>query len=594
MSYKYYQNELNYLRALGAEFAQRYPESASLLGAGARDPDVERLLQGFAFLTARIHERLDDQFSQVAEGFLSVLWPQVLKPIPSITMVQFYPDRQLLKKDITLPRQIELKSKRYSWGQYRFQTCRPVTMYPFSLSNASLEERDDSSFLRLTFEVFPGATLSDSDLGSLLIHISGDDPRFTYGWLQWLTQHARSAVLISDSGDRSVEVKLHPVGFSDDIENEVLFPDAYDEVPGHRTLSEFFSFPEHFHFIRVDSLEPLRLMEIESRFELLIDFGHERSLSGAIRNVSRDSFKLYCTPAVNLFESFARISLDHTRSEYVARSDEIDIEHHEVYSILDVTGIEKGIEGKRVTHRPYYSQLLSGDGSAEQMRYRVRFDDIHVKRGNRSLPGRECFISFDQSEPTRDMAIQSVSIEMLCTNRGGATSMRRGDLNQPSEMVPANVTFANISEPTQLRPAPGSPANLWLLISGFAMSHRTVLPRMGAASIENLKAILQFHGRDGSGQHSAADRWLTGLEGVSIEPGITAEDGAPLRILNTCIDFHCEYDRIPEFYLFGLVLSEFMRRTATINTRMGFRYRFNGDDRQALVWPQRTGTCTIL
>ena len=54
---KYYQDELTYLRELGKEFAAAYPAIAPLLAERGADPDVERLLEGVAFLTGRIRQK---------------------------------------------------------------------------------------------------------------------------------------------------------------------------------------------------------------------------------------------------------------------------------------------------------------------------------------------------------------------------------------------------------------------------------------------------------------------------------------------------------------------------------------------------------
>jgi type VI secretion system protein ImpG len=585
MDARYYQDELNYLRTLGAEYAKRFPENAELLGAGARDPDVERLLQGFAFLAGRLHERLDDQFSQVAEGYLSVLWPQVLRPTPSLVMVQFCPDRQVLRKNYTLERGLELHSKRYQWGQYKFQSCRPVSLYPFRLAEAKLEGRGDKSLLRLVFELNPGATIDESNLSSLPIYISGDDPRFTYGWFLWLTQYVRGAYLVSDADLRERSVSLSPVGFGE----ESLFLPSEKKIPGHRILKEFFAFPENFLFVQIDDLSVLRGMNVGKRFDLLVDFGN-RIPSGPLRDISPDSFRLYCTPAINLFESTARIALDHTRSEYVLRSDELSIEHHEVFSVTNVCGIEQGSGGRQIEYRPFFECGTGAYGVADaRPRYRLRFSDINMKRNNRPLKGRECFISFDDPAGSAgSMSVQTVSARITCTHRGGTAALRVGDLCEPSGKVPAFVTFSNIRVPTQHHDAPLSAENLWLLVSSFALTGKTV------ADIDHLKAVLAFHSRIESDSDSLGNRWLDGLTALEVTPGITAEGGTPLRRLNVVFTFDCESDRTPEFYLFGVVLSEFMRHVATINTRLHYTIQFERNRDQKCSWPQRTGTCMIL
>jgi type VI secretion system protein ImpG len=586
MDSRYYQDELNYLRTLGAEYAGRYKGAEQLLGKNAYDPDVERLLQGFAFLSARLHERLDDQYSQVAEGFLSVMWPQVLRPIPSTTMVQFSPDRQVLRRNYTLSRGIELQSKRYSWGQYKFQTSRDVDLYPFILVEAGLEARGEKSLLKLVFELNPGTSLEESELGQLPIFISGSDPRFTYGWYLWLTQYLREAYLVSDSSEVTKKVTVSPVGF-DDV---TLFPDSDDEIPGHRILREFFAFPENFLFIQIDDISSLRDMSVDSRFEIFFDFGH-RIPSGPLRDIADDSFRLFCTPAVNLFRSGSRIRLDQTRSEYRVLADEAGgVEHNEIYTINSVEGIEQGPGGRSIKYRSFHDRDLTMGGPDKAVpSFRVRYSDIHMTVDDRPLRGRECFISFDDpSADVRKTDVQSVSIDLTCTHRGGAPALRIGELCQAGEQLPAFVRLSNIRVPSPQRDAPLSPKNLWRLVSSFTMFGKAI------TNIENLKAVLAFHSRVESDSDSTGEKWLNGLRNLDVRPGITAAGGTPLRTLGITFTFDCESDRIPEFYLFGVVLSEFLRHVATINSRLNFTMLFEHNRDQRFTWQQRTGTCAAL
>jgi hypothetical protein len=82
----YYERELAYLRRMGAQFAERYPKVASRLllePSKCEDPHVERLLEGFAFLAARVHHRIDDDIPELSEAFLEVLYPQHVRPVPA-------------------------------------------------------------------------------------------------------------------------------------------------------------------------------------------------------------------------------------------------------------------------------------------------------------------------------------------------------------------------------------------------------------------------------------------------------------------------------------------------------------------------------
>jgi len=90
-----YSDELVHLRERGAEFAREFPKIASRLsmdGVEVNDPYVERLLEGFAFLTARIQLKLDAEYPRLVQHLLEAVYPNFLAPIPSMMVVQLVPD----------------------------------------------------------------------------------------------------------------------------------------------------------------------------------------------------------------------------------------------------------------------------------------------------------------------------------------------------------------------------------------------------------------------------------------------------------------------------------------------------------------------
>ncbi|MDF1545726.1 MAG: type VI secretion system baseplate subunit TssF [bacterium] len=579
MSSKAYHDELNYLRTLGLEYAQRHPSTAGALGSGARDPDVERLLQGFSFLTARIHDRLDNQYSHIAEALLEVAWPQVLQPLPSTTMIQFQPDRQVLRKNFEITQGTELDSENQPWGNYRFQTSRTVHLYPFQINNIELVEKNDTAFLEISFEMNSGASLEDCQFSDLPLFISGDDERFTYGWYLWLTQYIKRAYFVADGDDKKIAVNMVPVGFDDDT---TLFPDSDAELPGHRLLREFFCYPKNFLFINIPDLTPLSELGAAEQFKLVVDFGN-RSPSGPMRKLSPNALNLFCTPAVNLFNSHARIALDHTRSEFVVRSDEIDIEHHEVFSVEKIIGVESGPSGKRREFLPFFKRDIGT--SHDSPTYRTRFTDIQVRRNDRALQGRECFVSFENLN--LDVS-HSLSLDVTCVNRSGASSLKPGQVCKPTEMVPAFVQFKNIDQPTNYRPAVTAPDYLWQLVSSMNLARQSI------ANLENLRSAIRLHCRVHRESDAAVNQWLEGISSINVNPGVCTDNGTILRTLHTELELHSPPERTNEYYLFAIIICEFMRHVASINTRLDFRLKFTHDVALDYQWPKRVGTCPVL
>ena len=88
----YYERKLDYLRKTAVQFAEKNPKVASRLvlePTKCEDTHVERLLEAFAFLAARVHLKIDDEFPEISEALLTVVYPQLVRPIPSMSIVEF-------------------------------------------------------------------------------------------------------------------------------------------------------------------------------------------------------------------------------------------------------------------------------------------------------------------------------------------------------------------------------------------------------------------------------------------------------------------------------------------------------------------------
>ena len=163
---KYYEEELRYLFESGREFAKAHPDRAQFLNidsVGDRDPYVERLFEGFAFLAARIREKLDDSFPQLTEGIINLLWPQLLQELPSTAIVQFSPRTGLLQETKTLPRGSEVLSNPVGPDSVvcRFITTQAVDLCPVSLTGIEKEtDTRGNDILSFHFQLETGASWS--------------------------------------------------------------------------------------------------------------------------------------------------------------------------------------------------------------------------------------------------------------------------------------------------------------------------------------------------------------------------------------------------------------------------------------------------
>jgi len=170
---KYYQDELAYLREMGRDFARIYPEAAHFVGEASQDPDVERLLEGFAFLTARVRQKLEDELPEVTHTLLETFFPHYLRPIPSFTVIQFEALPQAAREVRQIPAGVEIDSTPVDGTACRFRTGYGVQLQPLTLENVTLRTEAPPS-LRLRIRLPEGTDLAKLGLSTLRLHLSGD------------------------------------------------------------------------------------------------------------------------------------------------------------------------------------------------------------------------------------------------------------------------------------------------------------------------------------------------------------------------------------------------------------------------------------
>src|SRR5579884_430063 len=137
----YYERELTFLRRMGTEFAQRYPKVAGRLMLEpnkCEDPHVERMLEAFAFLAARVHLRIDDDFPEVSETLLNVVYPHYVRPTPALSIVEMRldPDQGKLSTGYRVPRGTMLFSRPVDGVPCKFTTSYDVTLWPLTITAA--------------------------------------------------------------------------------------------------------------------------------------------------------------------------------------------------------------------------------------------------------------------------------------------------------------------------------------------------------------------------------------------------------------------------------------------------------------------------
>ncbi|HET6371412.1 MAG TPA: type VI secretion system baseplate subunit TssF, partial [Nitrospiria bacterium] len=549
------------------------------------DPDVERLLEGFAFLTGRIRQKLDDEFPELVHAMMSLLWPHYLRPIPSMSMIEFTPVAGAVRERQRVERGVELASVPVEGVRCRFRISSEVDLYPFALEEAAiLNLPDGRTALRLRFKVNPGSKLADVHLDRLRFHLFGE-PAYTL--FLWLCRHVAEVRFrdVAQGGTAQERIlppdRIEATGFSPE---EALFPFPKNAFDGYRLLQEYFTFPEKFLFVSLNGLEPLARATKGESFE--IDFVFSRPPAASLR-VSREHVRLYCTPAVNLFPMESEpIRVTHERIEYPIRPAGGNPLCYEIYSIERALGWVRGTAAEEEYPAFYSFKHRLGLSGRKLTYYQTRLRNAVVGDGT------DLYASFVNGEQTTVVPpTETVIFHLTCTNRALAGKLRVGDIATPTERSPEFARFQNITKVTpSIRPPVGGDL-YWRLISHLSLNYTSL------SSIEAFRRILELYNYPSFYDRQAGRANERRLDGIA-EMQSREEDllfrGAPVRGTATTLSMKEDhYLGEGDMFLFAGVLNEFLSLYASMNSFSRLTVR-GVQEGEVYSWPPKIGRQAIL
>ncbi len=432
---RYYRKQYPAEGTFASTYARRYPAQAGQLeldADSAEDPHANRLIQAFALLAGRIHHKIDEEFPKLTEALLSILYPHLLLPVPSMAMAQFHSDftHKEAIEGIHIPKNSSLISRPVGHPPTpcRWRTGYPVDLWPVRLSEADMKPyayfselpltRDTGSVLRLFLECLGGLRFADLELETLRFYCSGD--RAVVAFLYELLFNNTLQVLIRDpeQPDRpplvlSPQDCLKQVGLDLD---EGILPFPCESFIGYRLLTEFFTFPYKFLFLDLQVFRQAREAGFGSTMEvfLLVNRSQEDLVREVSQAVTTSTFQLGCTPVINLFSRLAApIALTHTRHEY-----EIFPEYGcapngiEIYSIDEVNVFDPNT-GILKDYQPFYSFTYDQNRDSHKTfwyasRRASPLEKIHTQDVFLVLVNRD----FNPQTPAED----TVNVYVTCTN----------------------------------------------------------------------------------------------------------------------------------------------------------------------------------
>ena len=574
---RYFRQELANLKELGEEFSKAHPAVAPMLSGTSADPDVERLLEGVAFLTGLLRHKLDDEFPEIIHELIRLIWPHYLRPLPSSTIVAFKP-KPSLKQPIKVNSGVQLASIPVEGTPCLFRTCYDVHIHPLRLLSASLvEPAGQPPAIKLALEL-RDLGLSEWTPESLRFHLAGELSHAADLYLL-LRKHLSRIILTPLDGGTSVSLSpdhLKPAGFSAD---ETLIPYPSNSFPGYRVLQEYFILPEKFLFLDLFGWENWKNRGEGSRFEISFEL---KRLPFIPQRVRSEDFVLFATPAINIFfHESDPIRLDHRKTEYLVRPAGANSSHYQVYGLTRVTGFIQGT----AKEKPYVPFDYFTAGADSRSVYQI------IQRNSRVRLGYDVYLSVALPRDAGMPVTETLSIQLLCTNGFLPENLQVGDISVPTSSSPEFVEFSNIRHPTVnvLPPLDGN--LLWRLLSHLSLNY------VSLESAKNLRAILGLYvfeeTRDKTSVLSNKKR-IAGIQAVESRALDRLISGVLRGGREIKLKVRQDHFSGPgDLYLLGCMVDQFLGAYASINTftKLVMEDVVKGD---VYTWPERLGDHPLI
>lgn len=614
---RHYNRELQHLRDMGGEFARAFPKIAGRLGLDefeCADPYVERLLEGFAFLAARVQLKLEDEFRSFTQHLLEIVYPHYLAPTPSMAVVQLRPDpaEGSLADGFTVPRGSALRGQLAKGEQTacEYRTAREVTLWPIELieaeyltsasavANRGVPSRPGlKGGLRLRLQATAGLNFDQLALGCLPVFLRGADD-VPFRLYEHLLGHALAvAVLPVDATAGEVELIEHDavrrLGFDDD---EALLPVTERSFQGYRLLQEYFAFPQRFLFFEFRGLGKAVRRWPVSTLELIVLFDTVDSRLAQAIDVS--NFGLFCTPAINLFPRRAdRIHLNRSNAEYHVIADRTRPSDFEIYGVTEVTGFGAD-QGEEQRFLPFY-----GFENAYHLHDQAAYFTLHRQKrvpsakqraqgARSSYIGSELFLALvDAEQAPYRTDLKQLGLTVLCTNRDLPLLMPIG-IGGTDFTLQAGAPVQQIrclAGPTKPRPSFAEGESAWRLINHLSLNYLSITDtseREGAAALRELLALYADF------SDPAVRKQIDGVLSVRSRNVVRRVDIAGPIVFGRGLEITTRFDEAAfeggGVFLFGAVLERFFARYASLNTFTETVVE-STDRGEVMRWPIRIG-----
>ncbi len=587
----YFDAEMRLLNEAAIAFSKTYPEQASMLNLTEvrdRDPYIERLLEGMAYLTAHIRSRIDDDVPEISQTLINQMWPQFIRPFPSATIIEFSTKINLLAKPERCKKgtrvlsgmvgeeaNAERKIKEEKL-KCEYRTTSGVVLNPLKIVQAEIREEIATAFvIRVDFEIGATATLDQLDLNNLLIYLHGY-PTLTLDLWYYLTHELKEVRLRIPSahGDdvRSLGGQKCITPAHMDLESTIL-PKSGRSFVGTHLLHEYFCFREKFLFINLLGLGQVVWPEACNKFSL--EFQFNEKLPGDYR-IDMQTFRLHCAPAVNLFRTQSEpVVIDHQRSEYRVVPDVNKPNSLFIYSMDKVESV-----GGSTGQRNAYHSIHEFKNRSDSPRH------YHISTRNRAQGGEETFISvggisrYEKETLSCDVHAYNGHFPRRYLFEG---SIR--DNSENNNELKDSIELTNITRPTPTHMPPGDIDYQWGVVAHLALNYSSI------AEMETLKRILYLYEWTGRKENL---RKIDGIKDVDLDLYQEMYRGALVSGMEISLTLHeGSYASISDIALFGRILHSFFTMYANINTLVRTRVHCHPSGKE-FSWQPALGETSLM
>lgn len=619
---KYYNHELQHIREMAGEFALEYPKIASRLGLDGfecADPYVERLLEGFAYLSARVQLKVDAEFPRFTQHLLEMVYPHYLSPTPSMAVVQLAPDllEGSLNEGFLIPKSTTLRSQigKNEQTACEYRTAHDLTLWPIELIEAEYLNSVGAvanlgipslpglkAAIRLRLKTTAGLTFNQLKLNNLPLYLRGvgELPMQIYEQLL-----ANSFTVVVQPIDRPLswqhlvkQAAVLPVGFSAD---EALLPFTPRSFQGYRLLHEYFAFPDRYLFVELTQLAPALQQCTESEVDIIILLNC--SNPKLVNEIDPSRFALFCTPAINLFPKRAdRIHLSNQTNEYHIVPDRTRPLDYEIYQIREVTGYGSTADDQQA-FSPFYQ--ASSDISHKQPRAyysiirspRVISTKQKLQGPRSSYVSNEIFIAIvDSNEAPYKSELRQLGLETLCTNRDLPLQLPIG-IGKTDFSIQTGAPVESIrclSGPTKPRPSNAYKDTAWKLINHLSLNYLSLVNTNEKEGATALRSLLSLYGDNSD---LSVRKQIEGVLFIQSKPIVRRINTAGPIVFGRGLEITLTVDEAAfegsGVFLLGMVLEQFFAQFVSLNSFTETVLK-SSDRGEIMRWPTRLGQRQLI